>query len=165
MCQHSFDNYDSAREFAICWVMIVTMSLFLFLSNARLLAKLSLFTTFLLVALYFLRRNLWATTPLVFVGILVLLFLPDMHPSAVYTFFGVLGLITFVYTLARQIPMIIVLRILVTLMVGAYIGFLTLLSYTMLDTFAFTVYISVLYLLWFAWVHDNPVEQLRLRIT
>jgi hypothetical protein len=50
-------------------------------------------------------------------------------------------------------------------MVGAYIGFLTLLSYTMLDTFAFTVYISVLYLLWFAWVHDNPVEQLRLRIT
>ena len=164
VCQRPFDAYESPREFAICWVMIVTLSLFLFLSRTRLLVKLSLFATLSLACLYFLRRNLWATTPLVFVGILVMIFLPGSHPSAVYTFLSVLGFLALVYTLARQIPMIIVLRILVTLMVGAYIAFLTLVSYTMLDAFAFTVYISVLYLLWFAWVHDNPVEQLRLRI-
>ena len=143
--------------------MIVIMSLFLFVSNARVLVKLALFGVFSLVSLYFLRRNLWATTPIVFIGILILLFLPGGHPSATYMFLTVLGVVTLVYTLARQIPMTVILRVLVTLMVGAYVAFLTIMTYTMLDAPGFTVYTSVLYLLWFAWVHDHPLEYMRLR--
>jgi len=164
VCRHPFDRYDSTREFAICWLMIVMMSLFLFVSSARLLVKLALFGGFSLASLYFLRRNLWATTPIVFLGVLILLFLPGSNSSAVYMFLTAIGAVALVYTLARQIPMIIVLRVVVTLMVGAYVGFLTILTYTILDTPAFTVYISVLYLFWFAWVHDNPIEELRLRL-
>jgi hypothetical protein len=141
------------------------MTLLLVISGVRLLVKTALFGAMSLLCLYYLYRNLWGTTPIVFLGILALLFLPSAHIDAVYLWMGLLGMLAFLYTLAREIPPIILLRIVVTFLVFSYIGFLTVVAYNALDSQAFTVYISVMYLLWSGWVHDHPLEDLRLRLT
>ena len=68
----------------------------------------------------------------------------------------ILGLFLILYTLGRQLPALMLLSVLVTFMLAGYAAFLTMFAYHSLDSPAFTVYLSVLYLLWYAWIHDHP---------
>ena len=74
---------------------------------------------------------------------------------AMTTWLIVLGVIAIFYTLARQLPAILLLGLLVTLMLAGYVTFLTMFAYHSLDSPAFTVYLSILYLLWYGWIHDQ----------
>lgn len=138
--------------------MIGALVTLILISSARLLVKLALFATLSALSLYLLRRNLFTTTPIVFISILVLLFLPSGHPSAVYLWFIFLGGGAFLYTLSHHLPPMVILCIVVTAMAAAYAGFLVVLAYITLDPSAFVVFLSVLYLSWYAWVHDNPLR-------
>jgi hypothetical protein len=158
VCHDRFLRYESTREIALCWFVFVALSTLLFLSGARLLVKLTLLTLIGGLSLYYLHRNLFSTTPLVFLSILVLLFLPGGHPMAIYSWLTILGAATLLYTLIRQLPAIVVLGILVTLMLSGYVVFLTVLAYHTLDPPAFTVFLSVLYMVWYIWVHDHPLR-------
>jgi hypothetical protein len=120
--------------------------------------KVALFASLSALSFYFVRRNLFTTTPLVFLSILALLFLPGGNPSAVYLWFIILGGIAFVYTLGQHLPAMLLLRILVTAMTAAYTGFFVVLAYVTLDPSAFVVFLSVLYLSWYAWLHDTPLR-------
>jgi hypothetical protein len=140
--------------------VVLFLTALLLVSGARLLVKIGLLGATLILSAYFLRRNLFSTTPLVFLSIFAILFLPGGHPSAMYLWFMILGGIAFLYTLARQLPAIVVLGLVVNIMVAAYVGFLVLMAYTALDSSAFVVFLSILYLAWYGWVHDHS----RLRI-
>ena len=75
---------------------------------------------------------------------------------AMTTWLILIGILAIFYTLSRQIPAFLLLSIVVTLMVAGYVAFLTTFAFHALDSPAFTVYLSILYLLWYAWVHDIP---------
>jgi len=128
----------------------------LFSSSARHLVKLALFGGIAVISFFFLRRGLFSSTPLVFVSILTMLFLPHSHPSAVYMWMMILGGVAFAYTLSRQLPAVVLMGVVVVLMVTAYTGFLAVVAYQTLDPPAFTVFLSVLYLFWYGWVHEHP---------
>jgi hypothetical protein len=161
VCHETFPHYVSPREGYLYWIVLFAFVALLVVSSARLLVKIALLGAATVLSSYFLHRNLFSTTPVVFLLILACLFLPGGHPSAVYLWLAVLGAAAFSYTLAYQLPMIVLLVILVTSIVAAYTGFLVLLAYTTLDSSAFTVFLSLVYLAWYGWVHDTP---LRLRL-
>lgn len=161
VCHVQFPHGVSAREGYLCWIVVFAVASLLVISSARLLVKLALFGAATVLSACFLHRNLFSTTPLVVLFILALLFLPGGHPSAVYLVLAILGVAAFSYTLAYQLPMIVLLILLVTSIVTAYAAFLVVLAYTTLDSSAFTVFLSILYLAWYGWVHENP---LRLRL-
>jgi hypothetical protein len=156
-----FPHGVSAREGYLCWIVVFAFVGLLVISSARLLVKLALLGAATVLSACFLHRNLFTTTPLVFLLVLAGLFLPGGHPSAVYLWLTILGVAAFSYTLAYQLPMIVLLILLVTSIVTAYAAFLVVLAYTTLDSSAFTVFLSILYLAWYGWVHENP---LRLRL-
>jgi hypothetical protein len=145
-------------------MILASLTFLLFLSGARLLVKLALFASLSMISLYFLHSNLWGTTPVVSLGILAVLFLPGGHGSAVYSWITILGGIALIYTLARQMPTVVLLRLVVSLMVSVYAGLLSVVAFHSLDAAAFTVFLSVLYLFWFGWVHAHPLEHMRLHI-
>ena len=142
-------------DIGLCWLLVVCMVTALLLSQVRTLVKLFLFGVGLSVCLYLLRRRLMNCTPLVFISVLALLILPGGHSMAMTMWLMVLGLVMILYTLVRQLPAILLLTVLVTMMLGGYVAFLTMFAYHSLDSPAFTVYLSVLYLSWYAWVHDQ----------
>jgi hypothetical protein len=135
--------------------MIATLLTLLAMSNARLLVKLVLLGTTVLVSVCFLRRSLFSTTPIVFLSLLVLLFLPGGDPTAVYIWLACLGMIALLYTLAHRLPVRIILGFLFTLFFAAYVGFLTILAYHSLDPPAFTALLALLYLGWYGCIHDD----------
>jgi hypothetical protein len=118
--------------------------------------KLALFGALGALSLFFLRRNLFHTTPLAFLAILALLFLPENHPATAYRWLAVLGGIAFVYSLVREIPPIVLLGGVVKTIVAAYVGVLIFFAYHVLDPPGFTVFLSVVYLTWYAWIHARP---------
>ena len=155
MCHTHFLPYDSPGEVYLCWLLMVALTIPLFFSTARLFVKLVLFSATSVLSLHFLRRNLFDTTPLVFISILAILFLPGGSPSAMYIWIMILGVIAFVYTLAQYLSALVLLSIVVSTMLAAYAGFIVVLSYHVLDSPAFTVFVSVLYLSWYAWLHSR----------
>jgi hypothetical protein len=139
---------------------MVSLTLPLFFSNARIFVKLLLFASTAVLSL-FLRRNLFDTTPLVFISILAVLFLPGGNPVAIYVWIFILGVLAFIYTLSQYLSAIALLSIVVSTIVAAYVGFFVVMSYHMMDSPAFTVFVSVLYLAWYAWLHS---QDMRLRL-
>ena len=158
VCHAHFPRHRSPREVHLCWIVFLALVALLVVSSARLLVKVALFGAATVLSVCFLQRNLFSTTPLMFLFILGLLFLPGGHPSAVYLWLALLGTSAFAYTLAYQLPMLVLLSILVTSIVAAYAAFLVVLAYTTLDSSAFTVFLSIVYLAWYGWVHENPLR-------
>ena len=149
----------------MCWTVFSALVVLLLVSSARLLVKLALFGFSAVLSFYFFRRNLFGTTtPLFWIAILTLLFLPGGYSVAVYFWLIILWAAAFVLTLVRYVPEFILLGIVVTTVVMGYVGFLTFLSYHALDAPAFTVYLSILYLMWYAWLYAHPLDELRLRL-
>ena len=142
--------------------ILTTFAFFLLLSETRLLIKLVLLGATCLVTTYFYARQLFSTTPIVFLSILVLLFLPQSHPAAVTTWLILLAGLAFLYTMSVYIPVIFILGIVITLILLAYVAFVTFFAFHHLDTFAFAVYLGLVYLFWYGWVHDRPAVRYRL---
>jgi hypothetical protein len=163
VCNTPFLQYNSRRDIGLCVVVFLVLGILLFFSHVRILMKLFLLGMTVLLSLYFLHRGLFSTTPIVFLTILCMLFLPGGHPSATDLWVIALGIIVLGYTLGRQVPALMLLGILTICMVFGYVFFLTMFAYHALDTPAFTVYVSILYLSWYAWLHTRPTEDLRLR--
>lgn len=156
VCRDRFQRYESSRELGLCCALLVYLFTILFFSGARLLVKIALLGAISVISFYYILYGLFSSTPLVFVSILTMLFLPHSHPSAVYMWMIILGGVAFVYTLARYLPVIILLGIIVVLFVTGYTAFLAVAAYHALDPPAFTVFLSVLYLFWYAGVHHHP---------
>lgn len=153
VCRTHFNYYDQPREVFLGWFLMVVLTFLLFFSSSKLIVKLILFLATSLLYLYFLRRNLFDITSAFSITVLVILFLPGGHPSAIYIWILILGLLAFVYTLMQFLPGIVVLGIVVGTILAGYTGFLLLLSYHVLDSSAFTVLITVIYMAWYAWLH------------
>lgn len=162
VCHTKFASFKTSRDIYSAVGILVVFTCLLFFSNARLLMKLALLGTAFLVTAYFYVRELFSPTPLVFLSILVLLFLPHSHPAAVMTWLILFAALAFLYTISIYIPAIFILGIVVTLILLTYVAFITFFAFHSLDTFAFTVYLGVLYLFWYGWVHDSPLPRYRL---
>ncbi len=158
VCHTRFIYYESPREVFLCWFLMVAMTLPLFFSTARIFVKLMLFLSTAVLSLHYLRRNLFDTTPIIFISILGMLFLPGGDPTAMYLWILILGVIAFVYTLAQYLSALVLLSIVVSTMIAAYAGFFVVMTYHVLDSPAFTVFISVLYLTWYAWLHSRDMR-------
>lgn len=139
----------------LCWIVFTSLVMLLFLSGARLIAKCALLGAITALSVFFLRRNLFGSIPIVFLTIIALLFLPGAHPAAAYGWLTILGGMAFFYTLFYEMPMMILLTIVVKSMVAAYAGFLIFFAYHALDAPAFTTFLSVFYLAWYAWIHET----------
>ena len=153
VCHCRLVRYDSPRETALCWGMLAILLTLLAVSNAWLLLKLVFLGFAVGLCVYFLRRSLVTTTPLVFLSILVLLFLPGGDPVAVYLWLATLGALAFLYTIAHQLPAGVFVGFVVMLMMMGYVGFLILLAYHTLDPPAFTALLGLVYLGWYGWIH------------
>ena len=156
VCHGQFPPPETPMDIGLCWILVTCLVSALLLSQVRTIVKLFLFGIGLSVCIYLLSRRLMTSTPLVFVSILALLILPGGHSMAMTMWLMILGLFLILYTLGRQLPALMLLSVLVTFMLAGYAAFLTMFAYHSLDSPAFTVYLSVLYLLWYAWIHDHP---------
>jgi len=155
VCHEEFPVSASQMDVGLCWILTTCLLATLLVSQVRIIMKLFLFGVGISVCAYLLHRRLLTSTPLVFVSIIAILMIPGGHSMAMTTWLIVLGVITIFYTLARQLPAILLLGLLVTLMLAGYVMFLTMFAYHSLDSPAFTVYLSILYLMWYAWIHDQ----------
>lgn len=162
VCHARFIPFKTSRDFYSAVGILTLFACFLLMSEVRLLVKLVLLGVTCLITTYFYARQLFSSTPLVFLSILVLLFLPHGHPSAVFIWLVLLGGIAFFYTLSIYIPAIFILGIVVTLILLAYAAFVTFFAYQHLDTFAFVVYLGLMYLFWYGWLHDSPPLRYRM---
>lgn len=157
VCKTAFTGpHNSKYEFDIAWGILGVSFCFLFASDARFVAKVMLMGSIALLTFYYVKRNFWGPTPLVFLGILTILFIPRANPVVACIWLAILGSAAVVYTLSFFVPVLFVLGIVVTLFMSMYIGMLTYAAYGVLDNFAFTVYVCVLYLVWYGWVQERP---------
>jgi len=156
VCRDEFPVSESPVDVGLCWILTVCMISALTISQVRLMVKLFLFGIGICVCAYLLSRRLISSTPLVFISILALLILPGGHSMAMTMWLIILGVFVVLYTLGRQLPALLLLSVLVTLILAGYVTFLTMFAYHSLDSPAFTVYLSVVYLLWYAWIHNHP---------
>lgn len=161
VCNVPFDFFRTSREVVYLVGILGMVVILLWLSRVDFLVKLTLFSVATLFAAFFFHQQLLTPTTLTFLGILVFLFFPGGHVSAVYTWLAVLGLIAFCYTVVLCVPMSYILMIVVAMFVFAYMAMLTFAAYANLDTSAFSVYISILFLAWYGWIRSHP--RLRLR--
>lgn len=162
VCHTKFASFKTSRDVYSALGILVVFACLLLFSNARLLVKLALLGAACLVTTYFYVRELFSSTPLVFLSILVFLFLPHSHPAAVSVWLSLFAGIAFLYTLSTYMPAVFVLGIVVMLILLAYVAFATFFAFHNLDTFAFAVYIGLVYLFWYGWVHDRPPLRYRL---
>lgn len=156
VCRGHFPPVETPMEVGLCWVLFLGMAIALLVSQVTLPVKIFLFGLGFFLCAYLLHRRLLDSTPMTFIAILAILILPGGHSLAMTTWLVVIGILAVLYTLARQIPPFLLLSIVVTLMLAGYAAFLTTFAYHALDSPAFTVYLSILYLMWYAWVHDIP---------
>jgi hypothetical protein len=131
------------------------MTAMLVLSNALIIVKFSLLATVALLSLYLLRFNLIETTSLTFLAILAVIFFPGGHHSAMQLYLIILGMIAFVYTLSRQMPMVMLLGLVITTMTALYSAFFIFLAFHALDPPAFTVLLSAYFMAWYGWIHTR----------
>lgn len=115
-----------------------------------------------ITATLLLSRQLFSTTPVVFLLILLLLFLPGGNPAAVSIWMCLLAVLAFFYMLTLWVPAVFVAAVVVLSIIAGYVGFVTVAAYRFLDPAAFSVYVSILYLLWYAIVHDRAMVRYRL---
>jgi hypothetical protein len=164
VCLHGFLDYESPKEFHYFVTLFTYLTIVLFLSTVPTLVKIALFCAASAVSFYLLHRGLFGSTPLIFVSILMLLFLPSPHPSAVHLWLLVIGGVGVVVTLSQLLPAILLLGVVAILLVTAYTGILIVAAYYALDPPAFTVLLSILYLVWYGWVREHlRLRQPRLR--
>lgn len=135
--------------------MFVVMTGMLAMSKAFVIVKFCLLATVGLLSLYFLHRRLIGTTPLAFLGILVMLFFPGGHRDAIHMYLIIIGTIAFVYTLSRQMSAIMLLGLVVTTMVALYCAFFLFLAYHALDPPAFAVLVCVYFMAWYGWINTH----------
>lgn len=156
VCRGRFPITETASEVGLCWILFTCLIVALLVSQVAIPVKVFLFGLGFFICAYLLHRRLLDSTPVTFIAILAILILPGGHSMALTMLFITFGVLAVVYTIARQIPAILLLSVVVTLMLAGYAAFLTMFAYHALDSPAFTVYLSILYLLWYAWVHDLP---------
>lgn len=156
VCYTPFQYRNLRNQLGLSILVFLVFLILLSLSQIRILMKLFLLGLSVLMTFHFFRRGLFSITPIVFLTILCLLFLPGGHPSATNIWFVVIAVLMIGYTLGQQVPAMVLLGILFTLLLSGYVMFLTMFAYHAFDTPAFTVYISTLYLGWYAWMNAHP---------
>lgn len=164
VCHSPFTPFRTTYDVVYAVGVLFVLACLIFCSSSRILVKCALFAAVSLVTLYFFAMNLFSKTPVLFLGVLLLLFLAGGHPAAVTMWLIVLGLLAFVCILSLHVPAIFILAMFVTLLMATYVGFFTLLAYRNLDPPAFSVYIGILYLVWYGWIHGQEVYHVRLRL-
>lgn len=156
VCHARFPPFRTTQETAFLFGLFSVIVFLLFASSVRFLVKIALFSAATVLTAYFFHQNLLTTTTMTFLSILFLLFFPTSHFYAVYLWMLLLGATAFVYTVVLYVPMSYLLSIVVAMFVFAYMALLTVAAHAHLDSFAFSVYIGVLYLAWYGWVHGHP---------
>lgn len=162
VCNSQFIPFMTTCDYLSGIGILLIIACLLFVSNVRLLVKVVLMGITSLITGYFFHRNLFGTTPIVFVLIFLVLFLPGGHPSAVYLWLAIIGILGFLYMLTIWVPAIFIAGLLITGMLALYVGFITVVAYQYLDPAAFSAYMGVLYLLWYGFVHDRPFPRYRM---
>jgi len=132
---------------------MVALTLLLLFSSALPIVKIVLFILMSGLCFYFFRRKLFDITTMSFLTILLILFVPGGNPNAMYMCILILGISAFIYTLSCFLPAHVVLSIVVGAFISAYTGFIVVVLHHTLDSSAFGVFISVLYMAWYAWLH------------
>jgi hypothetical protein len=156
VCLHGFVHSASPEGFHYFVTLFTYLTIVLFLSSVPTLVKSILFVAASAVSAYLLHRGFFGSTPLVVVSVLTMLFLPSPHPSAVYLWLTILGGVGIAATLSQLLPAVLLLGVVVVLLVTAYAGMLIMAAYYALDPPAFTVLLSILYLVWYGWVREHP---------
>lgn len=153
VCRTYFNYYDSPQEIFLAWTLMVALTLLLLFSSALPIVKIVLFILMSGLCFYFFRRKLFDITTMSFLAILLILFVPGGNPNAMYMCILILGISAFIYTLSCFLPAHVVLSIVVGAFISAYTGFIVVVLHHTLDSSAFGVFISVLYMAWYAWLH------------
>lgn len=164
VCHAPFIPFRTGLDVIYSLGVLAVLLCLIFVSNSRLLVKCAMVGLSCLVTAYFFTMSLFNRTPILFLGILLLLFLPGAHPAAVYMWLVVFGLLAFVYILSLHVPAIFILAMFVTLTMAAYVGFFTILAYRNLDAPAFSAYLGILYLSWYGWIHGREPFHARYRL-
>jgi hypothetical protein len=133
----------------------------LVLSRETLNVKVALYLLLAGVIAFYQTLDLFNRTIGVIVVGLWTLFLIIQHFQTKLFILGSLLGVSFLYSLSRFIPVEIVFNIFGILLVYAYVGFITFLIFANMDSMAFAVYITVMFMFWNGIVRGhNPLRLL-----
>ena len=152
VCNTEF-TYESPEDVGFCYLMFIFLTAMLLYSDAFIVVKFSLGVAIAILSLYLLRLKLIGSTLLTLLACIAVIFFPGGHKDAMHMFLFVLGLVAFLYTLAHQMPAIMLLGLVVTTMVAMYSAFFIFLAFHALDPPAFTVLLCAYFMAWHVWMN------------
>jgi hypothetical protein len=149
------------REGALALGILLVLGGLILLSEMRTLGKIVLGGSVLGVVITCCMYSLINSISLMGLSTLIILFLPHHNPVAVTVWIMGFGSVAIVTTLARRIPAIIILKIILAVAISAYGVFVLVLASLMMDSPAFTALVCVLFLAWYGWIQRDarlPLE-------
>lgn len=137
----------------LLWSSFMGLSGLVLLSRMRLLVKFSLLAALSALYVYYGYRRLFSRTTAVIVAVTTLLFLPGGDPIFTAIVLSCLSGLLWILTSAIYVPFEYIMRLFGNLLVAAYATFLFWALYATLDAYAFTAFMSIAFLTWYAAVH------------
>lgn len=153
VCRTEFSIPRAFHEILGIVVVFFILNLFLMLSRERLLVKGFLMTLVWMTLYYYSMLNLLNGFVYTMLSCLWMVFLPGGDYKAIVSILVILGGVSFLYTLFRFIPSQYVLNFIAILLGYSYVAFLTLMTLTTADSFTFTIYMSLTFLVWNAFLY------------
>jgi hypothetical protein len=130
----------------LSYLMFTLLGVSITYSGVPFLTKLALSAVLMCMLVYYSKKNLFNETVLSFLLILYLTFATGGHPDAVFIFLFVLYMTSLLFTIlvTRQAALF--------LLVAPAVFSVTVYILLSLDAFATAVYVSLLFLVWYAWI-------------
>lgn len=130
----------------LSYMMIVLLGMSITYSSSPFLTKLGLSAVLLALSVYYSKKNLFNETVVSFLLVLYLTFATGGHPDAVFLFLFVL------YVTSVLFSIFLTRQLLLLLLVAPAVFSMTVYILLSLDAVATAVYLSLLFLIWYAWI-------------
>lgn len=154
MCLTSLTAPDPLLRRAIFWGVLGLLGGLALLSHERYLVVVSFLLALCLVALYSLRTRLFSPFVAVWLLFVWILFYPSREFYGTVVLLALVGTPLSVYTMCTRIPPHYVMLTVLLLSTMIYAGALTVFAFLYLGPQGFCTYLSIVVLVWNAWVHD-----------
>lgn len=146
---------------ALLWSTYMVLATLLFLSQTRFIIKVGLLACLSALFFYYSRRGTFTRTPMFLVGALLLLFLPgSTDPTAIGLLLTAVVTVLGLLTLSLYVPVHYIMTMIANLLVIGYVAFFSWALYVHLDTFAFSTWLSIAALAWYAWMEYTIASRL-----
>lgn len=160
VCRSEMIGPATRQDNVLACIVLVALAIALTGSAVSFAAKGVLGIALLAVTALFVRNNLFDQTVAIGTMIVYVAFVNGGHPQAIAMMLSTLILVGALVTLFMYVPGIYVAMVSVIMIVFTYLLMMTLSFANLADSYALALFVSLLYMGWYAWIRLHPPMRL-----